>query len=104
MNMETRPLADIRTTGRDVMHVLAANPNSGVSKLRRELENAYDDAISDQAIYQNLRDLVDDGYVRKTKKEGSRGGGLLYVLTDDGREVLQAHRQWADKCLREMEA
>lgn len=93
-----RPLTETTGFQRNLLLSIASlegtNPN-GV-EIKRTLEQHYDEDLNEGRLYQNLRELLTTGHVEKLPLDGRTNA---YYLTDQGRERLLAHRQWADDCL-----
>lgn len=92
---EPQPLSDMTGFQRDVLFVIAhlngENPN-GV-RIRRELREAYSDEINHGRLYQNLRELVNEGFVEKRPVDGRTNAYRVSTVT---REYLQAHAAWVE--------
>lgn len=94
-----RPMTDMTGFQRNLLLVTAAlageRPHGLV--IKEELESLAGDAVNHGRLYQNLGDLVDEGYVRKTPVDGRTNA---YELTDKARRALLAHHRWQADCLR----
>lgn len=92
---EPQPLSDLTGFQRDLLFVIAhldgENPN-GV-RIRRELREAYGDEINHGRLYQNLRELVNEGLVEKRPVDGRTNA---YRVSATTREYLQAHAAWIE--------
>lgn len=99
---EPQPLVDLTGFQRDVLFVIArldgTNPN-GV-RIKQELREAYGDAINHGRLYQNLRELIDEGLVEKRPVDGRTNA---YRVSGAAREYLQAHAAWSQWCLMDDE-
>jgi DNA-binding PadR family transcriptional regulator len=95
---EPQPLATLTGFQRDVLFVVVSldgtNPN-GV-EIKRELRAAYDEEINHGRLYQNLRELVDEGLVEKRPVDGRTNA---YRASAAARECLEAHTAWSEWCL-----
>ena len=98
---EPRPLSELTGFQRDVLFVLArlsgTNPN-GVA-VKKELRRCYDGAINHGRLYQNLRELVDEGLVEKRPVDGRTNA---YRLSRSARECIETHTVWETDCIAEM--
>lgn len=95
---EPQPLAELTGFQRDVLFVVinlgGTNPN-GVH-VKRELREAYGNEINHGRLYQNLRELVDEGFVEKRPVDGRTNA---YRASAAAREYLEAHAAWSQWCL-----
>lgn len=95
---EPQPLSRLTGFQRDVLFVLAhldgTNPN-GVA-VKGELRECYGGAINHGRLYQNLRDLVEEGLVEKRPVDGRTNA---YQLSASARECIEAHTAWETDCL-----
>lgn len=95
---EPQPLSGLTGFQRDVLFVVASldgtNPN-GV-KIKSQLRETYDDEINHGRLYQNLRELVDEGLIEKRLVDGRTNA---YRASVAAREYLEAHAAWDEWCL-----
>lgn len=75
-----------------ILALLASHDDApkGVT-LKRELRSYYGRDVNHGQLYQNLNELVDDGYVAKGAKVKRTNA---YSLTHEGREVLASEISW----------
>ncbi|MFB6221547.1 MAG: PadR family transcriptional regulator [Halolamina sp.] len=64
--------------------------------LKERMNSEFDSEIKHGRLYQNLSELVDEGYVKKLPLDGRTN---VYRLTDEGYHQLQAHHKWQNQCL-----
>jgi DNA-binding PadR family transcriptional regulator len=95
---EPQPLADLTGFQRDILFVVMSldgtNP-SGVH-IKRELRTVYGEDINHGRLYQNLRELVDEGLIEKRPVDGRTNA---YRVSAAARECLEAHAAWGEWCL-----
>lgn len=95
---EPRPLAKLTGFQRDVLFVVVnldgSNPN-GV-EIKHELREAYNNEINHGRLYQNLRELVDEGLIEKRPIDGRTNA---YRTSAAAQEYLEAHAAWSQWCL-----
>lgn len=99
---EPQPLAGLTGFQRDLLFVVASlngtNPD-GV-RIKRELRENYDEEINHGRLYQNLRELVDEGLIEKRPVDGRTNA---YRASPAAREYLEAHAAWSEWCLLDTE-
>jgi DNA-binding PadR family transcriptional regulator len=81
---------------RDLMFVLSGLNQPSGQELKNRLEEPYDDEINHGRLYPNLDTLVDKGYVKKGSLDRRTN---CYELTESGRELIQARRQWENSII-----
>ena len=95
---EPQPLSDLTGFQRDILFVVinlnGTNP-SGVD-IKRKLRETYGDDINHGRLYQNLRELVEDGFIEKRPVDGRTNA---YRVSPAARECLEAHAAWDEWCL-----
>lgn len=90
-----------RLTGfqRDVLAVivnLSQQQLNGVT-IKQELTVHYDEEINQARLYQNLRDLIDKGYVKTRPIDGRT---KAYQVSQAGHDWLDTYQEWIAVCLR----
>ncbi|MFC4990396.1 MULTISPECIES: PadR family transcriptional regulator [Saliphagus] len=93
-----RPLAPLTGFKRDQLFVIRmlADQNPHGIVIKGALDEHYDDEINQGRFYQNLGDLVEDGYVEKHPIDGRTNA---YLVSPAGADRLEAHHQWERRCL-----
>lgn len=93
-----RPLSGLTRFQRDVLFVVArldgTNP-SGV-RIKTELREVYGGEINHGRLYQNLGELVEEGFIEKRPIDGRTNA---YRVSPLARKRLQAHAAWEQECL-----
>jgi len=74
----------------DLLAVLDADARYGLA-VKDALEAHYDDEVNHGRLYPNLDDLIERGLVSKRALDDRTNE---YALTDAGRGVLDARRDW----------
>jgi len=92
---------DLTAFQRDVLYVLAGLDEAYGLKIKSELEDYYGGDVNHGRLYPNLDDLVDRGLVEKGQIDRRTNS---YELTAEGREALEARRDWEEEYLAEIEA
>ena len=82
---------DLSAFQRDVLWVIARKGGLSGATICATLEGYYDDEVNPGSIYPGLNRLVDDGLVKKSKRDERTNE---YTLTDTGRRALSARRVW----------
>lgn len=97
-----QPLAGLTGFQRDVLFVVANLEGQGPNgkTIKHELDDYYAETVSNGRLYQNLRELTDDGFVERYPIDGRTNA---YQLTDPGCERLEAHSEWIANRLRRPE-
>jgi PadR family transcriptional regulator PadR len=91
---------DLTAFQRDVLYVLAGLDEAYGLKIKSELEDYYGGEVNHGRLYPNLDDLVDCDFVDKGQIDRRTNS---YELTADGREALDARRNWENEYLEEQE-
>lgn len=93
-----QPLAPLTGFKRDQLFVIRmlADQNPHGLVIKGTLDEYYDDEINQGRFYQNLGDLVEEGYVEKHPIDGRTNA---YLMSPAGAERLEAHHQWQRRCL-----
>jgi len=68
----------------EILYQLARGPDYGLG-IKRSLESYYDEEVNHGRLYPNLDDLVDDGYVERSKLDKRTNE---YALTDRGKALV----------------
>lgn len=78
---------------RDALYVIAGHEAPKGVIVKDGLEDYYEDEVNHGRLYPNLTELAGMGLVSKGQKDDRTNE---YRLTDAGREVLEARREWED--------
>jgi len=92
------PVTELTGFQRDLLFAVIRvgdRPATGVA-IKREVECYYGEEINHGRFYQNLRNLIDAGFVEKRPVDGRTNA---HRLTDAAYERLQAHHRWEADCL-----
>ncbi|WP_207588196.1 helix-turn-helix transcriptional regulator [Halomontanus rarus] len=94
-----RPLTNLTSFKRDQLFViqLLADRNPHGLVIKGKLDCYYDDEINQGRLYQNLGELVDEGYVEKHPLDGRTNA---YRPSRRAYERLEEHHEWERRCLR----
>lgn len=94
------PLTNLTAFKRDQLFVIkllaAQNPNGRV--IKDKLEHYYGEEINQGRLYQNLKELVEEGYVDKYPIDGRTNA---YLPSTYANERLEEHHEWERYCLRQ---
>ncbi|WP_246999097.1 helix-turn-helix transcriptional regulator [Halosolutus gelatinilyticus] len=94
-----RPLTDLTGFKRDQLFVIrmlaARNPHGLV--IKDKLDCYYDEEINQGRLYQNLGELVEEGYVEKYPLDGRTNA---YRPSTRANKRLEEHHEWERRCLR----
>jgi len=85
---------------RDMVYCIAALDGPSGVEVRRELEEYSSAEVNHGRLYPNLDELVDEGVIRKEKKNDRTN---LYVISPLGKELIEERRQWEDEKLQDSE-
>ena len=85
---------------RDLLYCVATLDEPSGVEIRRELEEYSPVEVNHGRLYPNFDTLVDEGLIRKEKKNDRTN---QYTLTPLGRELIEERRQWEDEKLQETE-
>ena len=85
---------------RDLVYCIAALERPSGIEVGRELEESTPTEVNHGRLYPNLDELVDEGLIRKEKKDDRTN---MYTLTPLGRELIEERRQWEDEKLQDTE-
>ncbi|WP_435079501.1 PadR family transcriptional regulator [Halococcus sp. AFM35] len=77
-----------------VIERLSGDRPNGVA-VRQCLEQYHDSDVNRGRLYQNLRELIDEGYVEKRPLDGRAN---MYRLTETGRAWVSVYRGWVADC------
>ena len=83
---------------RDMLYCVATLDEPSGAEIRRELDEYSPVEVNHGRLYPNLDQLVDEGLIRKEKKDDRTN---QYTLTPLGRELIEERRQWEDEKLQE---
>lgn len=89
---------DLTGFQRDMVYCIAALDDPYGLEIGRELETYSSAEVNHGRLYPNLDDLVDEGLIRKEKKDDRTN---LYSLTSLGRQLIEERREWEDDKLQE---
>ena len=97
-NAEPRPLANLTGFKRDQLFVIRMlaerNPHGLV--IKDKLDCYYDEEINQGRLYQNLGELVEEGYVEKHPLDGRTNA---YRPSTRANRRLEEHHEWERRCL-----
>lgn len=88
-------LPDLNAFERDLLRQVASLASPSGMQLKHELETRYERVLAAR-VYNALSDLVEAGMVEKDAVDGRTNA---YRLTERGRSVLVASRDWTDAAL-----
>ncbi|NUB91568.1 helix-turn-helix transcriptional regulator [Haloterrigena sp. SYSU A558-1] len=95
---EPRPLANLTGFKRDQLFVIRMlaerNPHGLV--IKDKLDCYYDEEINQGRLYQNLSELVEEGYVEKRPLDGRTNA---YRPSTRANRRLEEHHEWERRCL-----
>ena len=83
---------------RDLLYCVVALNEPNGQEIARELAEDLSIEVNHGRLYPNLTDLVEEGLLRKEKKDGRTN---LYELTPLGIDVIEERQQWESDKLRE---
>ena len=99
---EPQPPTELTGFQRDLLVVIGRlnddQPN-GVT-IRQQLDQYHDPEVNHGRLYQNLRELVDEGCVEKRALDGRTN---MYRLTETGRARMAAYGEWVAGCFADSE-
>jgi PadR family transcriptional regulator PadR len=81
---------------RDCLTVIAGMEEPKGLDVKDKLDEYYETEINHGRLYPNLNDLADEGLIEIGSIDDRTNS---YSLTDEGREVLQSHREWENDYL-----
>ena len=84
-------VTDLSAFQRDVLWVLADEPELKGIDVKRRLEDYYGEHVTHSQMYPNLNDLVDEGLIEKEELDGRTN---VHSLTEAGRRALSARQAW----------
>ncbi|MFC6765467.1 PadR family transcriptional regulator [Natrinema soli] len=96
------PLTNLTAFKRDQLFVirLLASQNPHGLVIKEKLDDYYDDEITQGRLYQNLRELIEEGYVEKYPLDGRTNA---YRPSEFGDASLEAHLEWERCCFSQNE-
>lgn len=83
---------------RDLMYMILDNEKPSGQEIRRTMEEYYEDNVNHGRLYPNLDAIVEAGLVEKGTQDQRTN---FYVLTDEGRNVIQERHQWMKDIVQE---
>ncbi|WP_226005636.1 helix-turn-helix transcriptional regulator [Natrinema salinisoli] len=95
---DPRPLTNLTGFKRDQLFVIRmlADRNPHGLVIKDKLDCYYDEEITQGRLYQNLAELVDEGYVEKLPVDGRTNA---YRPSERANERLEEHYEWERRCL-----
>ncbi|WP_222919784.1 PadR family transcriptional regulator [Natrinema sp. SYSU A 869] len=95
---DPQPLTNLTGFKRDQLFVIRmlADRNPHGLVIKDELDYYYDDEITQGRLYQNLAELIEEGYVEKHPLDGRTNA---YRPSTRGNERLEEHYEWERRCL-----
>jgi len=96
-----RTVTDIVSMELAVCYALHDLERATGTELTPKLDAYADRDLKRRQVYEVLYDLRDRGLVTQTKDNKTRGE---FRLSDEGREKLVNHHEWATQCLGESSA
>jgi DNA-binding MarR family transcriptional regulator len=95
---DPRPLTNLTGFKRDQLFVIRmlADRNPHGLVIKDKLDCYYDEEITQGRLYQNLAELVDEGYVEKHPLDGRTNA---YRPSKRANERLEEHYEWERRCL-----
>lgn len=94
---EPQPPTELTGFQRDLLVVierLSGDRPNGVA-VRQCLEQYHDSEVNHGRLYQNLRELIDKGYVEKRPLDGRTN---MYRPTETGRAWIAVYGEWVANC------
>lgn len=85
---------DLTAFQRDLLFTISGFEEPHGLKLKRSLQEDYEEEISNGRLYPNLGELVDRGLIRKGKLDDRAN---TYQITRQGLRVLRRRRQWEEQ-------
>lgn len=95
---DPRPLTNLTGFKRDQLFVIRmlADRNPHGLVIKDKLDCYYDEEINQGRLYQNLGELVEEGYVEKHPLDGRTNA---YRPSTHANERLEEHYEWERRCL-----
>ncbi|WP_254528338.1 PadR family transcriptional regulator [Natrinema gelatinilyticum] len=95
---DPRPLTNLTGFKRDQLFVIRmlADRNPHGLVIKDKLDRYYDEEINQGRLYQNLGELVDEGYVEKHPLDGRTNA---YRPSAHANRRLEEHYEWERRCL-----
>ncbi|SEW02021.1 helix-turn-helix transcriptional regulator [Natrinema salifodinae] len=95
---DPRPLTNLTGFKRDQLFVIRmlADRNPHGLVIKDKLDCYYDEEINQGRLYQNLGELIEEGYVEKRPLDGRTNA---YRPSTRANELLEAHHEWERRCL-----
>lgn len=79
---------------RDLLTVIAGLGDPNGLEVKSALEDYYEGEINHGRLYPNLDDLVEEGHVKKSKRDERTNE---YSLTGSGRQLLDDRLEWEEQ-------
>lgn len=89
---------DLTAFQRDLLYTVSSFAEPHGMKVKRSLQNHYDEEISNARLYNNLGELAERGLVRKGKLNDRAN---TYQITRQGLRELRRRRQWENEYVPE---
>ncbi|SER69057.1 helix-turn-helix transcriptional regulator [Natrinema salaciae] len=95
---DPRPLTNLTGFKRDQLFVIRklADRNPHGLVIKDKLDCYYDEEITQGRLYQNLAELIEEGYVEKHPLDGRTNA---YRPSSRANERLEEHYEWERRCL-----
>ncbi|MGQ3411987.1 helix-turn-helix transcriptional regulator [Natrinema sp. LN54] len=95
---DPRPLTNLTGFKRDQLFVIRmlADRNPHGLVIKDKLDCYYDEEITQGRLYQNLAELIEEGYVEKHPLDGRT---YAYRPSTRANERLEEHYEWERRCL-----
>ena len=84
---------DLTAFQRDALYTIAGADEPHGLAIKEELEAYYEKEIHHGRLYPNLDTLADEGLIEKDQHDLRTNA---YTLTDQGRQEIEARRDWED--------
>ena len=85
---------------RDILYCIAAMDDPYGLKIKQKLEDTTSMDVNHGRLYPNLDSLVESGFVNKEPKDKRTN---MYLLSEQGRDLIKRRRVWEDSHLQEGE-
>lgn len=92
----TRAMHELTGFQRDLLYVIAGLEESYGVAIQEELQTYYDGKVYNSRLYANLDELAEGDLVDKGKYDKRTN---YYALADQGRQQLEAHKEWKERHL-----
>lgn len=81
----------LNSTRRDILYLVAANPDATGQEISRQLGKAEGESINNGRLYPALDDLVDADFVEKIVPDDRENS---YRITREGQRALEMDLDW----------